>query len=120
MERNDTATQTPQEPYDPRTFHFSNNFTWDYFNWNYGDWRDIYCTHGYSIPGERNILVGVIYIAEYIFFTSLYIPSLIVIARSHLFNQPAFKLMFAMGVVDNIGEFFFTFVAGVLSLMGRF
>ena len=39
-------------PFDPRKFHFSNNFSLDFLNWNYGDWYDIYCTNnGYSIPG---------------------------------------------------------------------
>lgn len=109
---------TPQL-YDARSFHFSNNFSLDFLNWNYGDWYEEYCTRGYSIPGERNIYIGIIYLTEYFIFTALYIPSLIVIARSHLFKHSAYKLMFAMGIFDNIGGFFFEGVTGVLSIIGR-
>ncbi len=35
---------------------------------------------GYTIPGERNYLVGSIYIAQYLFYPALYGPSLIVIS----------------------------------------
>ncbi|KAI1699750.1 serpentine type 7TM GPCR chemoreceptor srt domain-containing protein [Ditylenchus destructor] len=95
----------------------TNNFN-QWPNWNFTSYYDVYCTNGATVPGERNILIGVIYIAIYLFFMSLYIPSLIVIWRSSLFQYACYKLMFCIGVFDLIGGFLYTFVNGIFSLIG--
>ncbi|KAI1691508.1 serpentine type 7TM GPCR chemoreceptor srt domain-containing protein [Ditylenchus destructor] len=95
----------------------TNNFN-QWPNWNFTSYYDVYCTNGATVPGERNILIGVIYIAIYLFFMSLYIPSLIVIWRSSLFQYACYKLMFSIGVFDLMGGFLCAFVAGIFSLIG--
>ncbi|KAI1704619.1 serpentine type 7TM GPCR chemoreceptor srt domain-containing protein [Ditylenchus destructor] len=54
----------------------------------------------------------------YLFYLTLYIPVLIVIRRSSLFRHTSYKLMFAIGIMDNISGFVFTFSAGVMSIAG--
>ncbi|KAI1717452.1 serpentine type 7TM GPCR chemoreceptor srt domain-containing protein [Ditylenchus destructor] len=86
--------------------------------WNYTSYYDVYCTNGMTVPGERQLLMGSIYIIQYLIFFCLYIPSLIVIRRSYLFQHACYKLMFAIGVFDLFGGFIYTFLAGIFSLMG--
>ncbi|KAI1697146.1 serpentine type 7TM GPCR chemoreceptor srt domain-containing protein [Ditylenchus destructor] len=95
----------------------TNNFN-QWPNWNFTSYYDVYCTNGVTIPGEQNVLIGVFYIGIYLFFMSLYIPSLIVIRRSPLFQYACYKLMFSIGVFDLIGGFMYAFIAGILSIMG--
>jgi len=66
-------------PPNPHTFHMKNNLS-DWLSWNYPDYRWLYCTNGHWIPGEKNVLIGSLYIAVYFLFLSLYIHSLLVMA----------------------------------------
>lgn len=103
---------------DPPRFHFTNNWT-QLPTWEYGDYRWLYCSGGYRIPGERNYPIGVFYIAQYFLYLAIYAPALVVIARPPLIQHSCYKLMLAIGVLDNVfGLVFSTFMAGVLSLMG--
>ncbi|KAI1697084.1 serpentine type 7TM GPCR chemoreceptor srt domain-containing protein [Ditylenchus destructor] len=95
----------------------TNNFN-QWPNWNFTSYYDVYCTNGATVPGERNILIGVIYIAIYLFFMILYIPLLIVIWRSALFEHACYKLMFSIGVFDLMGGFLYAFLNGIFSLIG--
>ncbi|KAI1696883.1 serpentine type 7TM GPCR chemoreceptor srt domain-containing protein [Ditylenchus destructor] len=54
----------------------------------------------------------------YIFFMSLYIPSLIVIQKSPLFQHACYKLMFSIGIFDLMGDFLYSFIPEILSIMG--
>ncbi|KAI1692369.1 serpentine type 7TM GPCR chemoreceptor srt domain-containing protein [Ditylenchus destructor] len=86
--------------------------------WNYTSYYDVYCTNGATVAGEKNILAGVIYISIYLVFVCLYIPSLIVIKRSALFEHACYKLMFSIGVFDLLGGFQYSFIPGIFSIMG--
>src|SRR6185437_6476111 len=102
-----TAPTLPLQPAhpDPHTFRITNDF--HNFTWNYPNYAYIYCTDGYDIPGERNVLIGTIYIVQYLFYLVLYTPTLIVMARRPLINYACYKLMFVVGVGDNVGGFIF-------------
>ncbi|KAI1717451.1 serpentine type 7TM GPCR chemoreceptor srt domain-containing protein [Ditylenchus destructor] len=94
------------------------NDFWQWPNWKYTSYYDVYCTNGVTIPGERNLLMGSFYVAEYFVYLCLYIPSLIVIRRSYLFQHACYKLMFCIGIFDLMGGFIYAFLAGVFSLTG--
>lgn len=98
-------------------FHFANNFTsWPSFS--YPDYTHAYCRAGYRVTGSQNIPIGVFYVAQYLIYLAIYLPSLIVIARPPLSRHACYKLMLSVGVADNVFGFFGTFMAGVFSLMG--
>lgn len=101
------------------TFRYTSNFTLEFLNFNYHDYRYVYCTGDVTIVGEKSSKVGSFYIFLYCLFLVLYIPSLIVIARPPLIKHAAYKLMLAVGIMDNVVGFFFTFLAGVYTIMGR-
>ncbi|KAI1709737.1 serpentine type 7TM GPCR chemoreceptor srt domain-containing protein [Ditylenchus destructor] len=94
------------------------NDFWQWPNWNYTSYYDVYCTNGVTIPGERNLLMGSFYVAEYFVYLCLYIPSLVVIRRSYLFQHACYKLMFCIGIFDLMGGFIYAFLAGIFSLTG--
>ncbi len=116
MESSDSHLFAPSPP-TPHTFHLSNNFTqWPtYF---YPDYQWLYCTNGHWIPGERNLIIGSIYIAEYIFFLALYFPALLVISSPGLLCHSCYKMMLAIGLLDIYNGFFVGFFAGLFSIMG--
>ncbi|KAI1698422.1 serpentine type 7TM GPCR chemoreceptor srt domain-containing protein [Ditylenchus destructor] len=84
----------------------------------FDNYYDSYCTNGVTVLSEKNVLIGSFYIFEYLFYLSLYIPILIVIRRSPLYQHTSYKLMFAIGITDNICGLVFTFSAGVMSING--
>ena len=78
-----------------------------------------YCTNGRTVPGEKNVLIGSLYIAQYLVYLCLYAPSLIVIVITpQLLKHACYRLMLCIGLMDNCVGFVFTFMAGVFSLMG--
>ena len=83
------------------TYHLTNNFQ-ERPTWNYPSYYDIYCTGGHTIPGGRNTVFGTLYIIQYLVYATLYIPSLIVISHPPLIDHSCYKLMFAVGVMDNV------------------
>lgn len=101
----------------PPAYRLTNNFH-EWPTWNYPTLYELYCVGGYTIPGKQNYPAGVTYILEYLFYLVLYIPSLIVIGRPPLFQHSCYKLMFAVGIMDNCIGFFTTFLAGVFSMVG--
>ncbi|KAI1733207.1 serpentine type 7TM GPCR chemoreceptor srt domain-containing protein [Ditylenchus destructor] len=103
---------------DPSTIPAPTNNFRRWPTWNYTNYYDVYCTNGSTVPGEKNYLIGTIYIIEYLIYVSLYVPSLIVIWRSHLFQHACYKLMFCIGIFDCMGGFIYAFFAGILSIMG--
>jgi hypothetical protein len=111
-------TESPAAAF-ARHFYYTSNFTWEYLTFNYHDYRYVYCTDDVTIPGEQNFFIGGFYICLYLFFLLLYIPSLIVISRPPLINHAAYKLMLAVGLMDNVVGFFFTFLAGVYTCIGE-
>ncbi|KAI1718325.1 serpentine type 7TM GPCR chemoreceptor srt domain-containing protein [Ditylenchus destructor] len=87
--------------------------------WKYDSYYDTYCTNGLTVLSAKNVVIGSLYILAYLFFFSIYAPVLIVIRRSqHLYQYTSYKLMFGIGIVDNISGFVFTFMAGVMSITG--
>ncbi|KAI1697729.1 serpentine type 7TM GPCR chemoreceptor srt domain-containing protein [Ditylenchus destructor] len=84
----------------------------------FDNYYDSYCTNGVTVLSEKNVLIGSFYIFEYLFYLSLYIPILIVIRRSPLYQHTSYKLMFAIGIADNICGLVFTFSASVMSIKG--
>uniref|UniRef100_A0A915DAT4 Uncharacterized protein n=1 Tax=Ditylenchus dipsaci TaxID=166011 RepID=A0A915DAT4_9BILA len=38
-----------------------NNFSANFFDWNYPSYYGVYCTGGNTIPGQKNYLIGAIY-----------------------------------------------------------
>ncbi|KAI1731225.1 serpentine type 7TM GPCR chemoreceptor srt domain-containing protein [Ditylenchus destructor] len=95
-----------------------NNFSRFPTLWNYDNHYDRYCTNGMTVLWKQNVLVGSIYCLTYLFYMSIYVPVLIVIRRSNLYQHTSYKLMFGIGIVDNINGFVFTFMAGVMSITG--
>ena len=104
-------------PLTPQTFRLTNNFS-EWPSWSYPDYRWLYCTNGHWVPGERNPLIGGIYIAEYLLFLSLYVPSLLVMASPAFLKHSCYKMMLAVGLMDIYNGFFVGFCAGVFSIMG--
>lgn len=99
-------------------FRFTNNLT-QLPTWSYDDYRYIYCTEGYTIPGERKPLIGALFLLEYTLYVCFYFPVLLVIARPPFINQPCYKIMLCVGIADNMyTTFCVTLVAGILQLMG--
>jgi len=111
------VTESPAAAF-ARRFYYTSNFTWEYLTFNYHDYRYVYCVDDVTIPGEKNTIIGSFYICIFLFFLMLYIPSLMVISRPPLIDHAAYKLMFALGVMDNVVGFFFTFLAGVFTIIG--
>jgi len=100
-------------------FHYTNNFSeWPRF-WPYPDYRHIYCVGNYTIAGKRDYIQGALFIFQYLFYLAIYVPTLIVISRRPLIDHACYKLMFAIGVVDNCFGAYVTFTAGIFSIMGR-
>lgn len=116
--RSPFTTESPAAAFAHR-FYYTNNFTWPYLTFHFHDYRYVYCVDDVSIEGEQSFLIGGLYILLYLFFLMIYVPSLIVISRPPLIEHAAYKLMLAVGVMDNIVGFFFTFLAGVYTCMGR-
>lgn len=86
--------------------------------WAYPNFTHVYCTDEYRITGERNYLVGSLYITQYLLYVMVYVPTLIVIARPPLIRHACYKLMLIVGVLDNMFGFYTTFVAGIYQLIG--
>jgi len=101
----------------PYTFRLTNNLS-GLFSWNYPDYRWLYCTDGHWIPGEKNVLIGSIYIVQYLFFLALYIPSLLVISRPAFLKHSCYKMMLVVGLMDIYNGFFVGLWAGIFSIMG--
>lgn len=99
------------------THHITNNFS-SLSTWNYPTLYDVYCVGGSHIHAERNVPMGVFFLAEYLFYLALYLPSLVVMSRRSLLQHSCYKLMLAVGVQENVLGFFATFMAGVLSIAG--
>ncbi|KAI1699585.1 serpentine type 7TM GPCR chemoreceptor srt domain-containing protein [Ditylenchus destructor] len=95
----------------------SNNFN-RMITWRYTTYYDEYCTDGNTIPGEVKVGVAIWYLAEYFFFTALYIPALIVIYRSKLYKYACYKIMFVIGICDCNMGFIHGFLSGIYSLIG--
>lgn len=68
----------------------------------FDNYYDSYCTNGVTVLSEKNVLIGSFYIFEYLFYLSLYIPILIVIRRSPLYQHTSYKLMFAIGTFGSM------------------
>lgn len=108
----------------PSSFHITNDLSWPPvwpppWNLTYPDFRHIYCTPEYSVRGERKYLAGALFIAEYLFYLSIYVPIMIVIARKPLIQHACYKFMLAVAVFDNIVGFFCTFLAGIYCIVGE-
>lgn len=112
-----SVTGTPPQALTPPDYRLSNSFD-EWPTWDYPSLHDVYCTADYRITGERNYLIGAVYIAHYLLYLSLYIPSLVVISRPPLAQHACYKLMLAVGVLDNCVGFFDGLTAGVLSIVG--
>jgi len=104
---------------------FDFQYTNDFSQWpslspaDYPNYTHIYCTGNYTIAGKRNYWAGAYFIFQYLFYLTFYIPTLIVIARKPLINHACYKIMLAVGVIDNMFGFYVTFVAGIFSIMGK-
>ena len=64
------------------------------------------------------MLIGTIYIVQYLFFLSLYIPTLLVMASPSFLKHSCYKMMLAVGLMDIYNGFYVGLFAGVFSIMG--
>jgi hypothetical protein len=118
MSSSDTINTTLSTllPYVP-TYKIRNIFNgWP--SWNYPSLYEVYCTRGYTIPGERHPLIGTFFITQYALYVLIYIPSLVVIGSRPLIEHSCYKIMFAIGLLDITVGAFSTLGAGIFSLMG--
>jgi hypothetical protein len=110
------TTVTGPPPYTP-TYKIRNIIDgWP--SWNYPSLYEVYCTRGYTIPGERHPLIGTFFIMHYVLYVLIYVPSLVVIGSRPLIEHSCYKIMFAMGMLDISLGMFSTLGAGIFSLMG--
>ncbi len=110
------TTVTGPPPYTP-TYKIRNIIDgWP--SWNYPSLYEVYCTRGYTIPGERHPLIGTFFIMHYVLYVLIYVPSLVVIGSRPLIEHSCYKIMFAIGLLDIGTGAFSTLGAGIFSLMG--
>lgn len=66
----------------------------EYYNCTFYDYRTI------PIQKRQQTMVGISFIALFIFFETLYIPLLWIMRKKVFFHQACYKIMFYVGIVD--------------------
>ncbi len=75
------------------------------------------CDENDPIATSQNFGMATLYMANWLFIMSMYIPCMIVIGRAPLWENASYKLMFAVGLCDMTQIFVNCFMSSVFSLM---
>jgi hypothetical protein len=75
------------------------------------------CDADDPIATSQNIPMALLYMTNWLFIMTIYIPCMIVIGRAPLWENASYKLMFAVGLYDMTQIFINCFMSSVFSFM---